>query len=159
MLRVETRTVGVGVGLFVLAAVLALATLTFHVSGLKLEAPRPTYRLFAEFNDVADLGARAKVSVAGVLVGRVSRVSLDPVTLRARVDMEIDQDAGYFSEDSIAAIETAGLLGDKYVSISSGGAEEELHDGGEIKDTQSALVLENLIGKLISSFTGKSSAH
>lgn len=136
-----------------------MATLTFQVSGVTLEGPRPTYRLFAEFSNVADLSPGAKVLVAGVLVGRVARVSLDPVTLRARVDMDIYKDIGYFAEDSTAAIETSGLLGEKYVSISSGGAEKELHNGGEIKDTQSALVLEDLIGKLVSSFTSKSSAH
>lgn len=148
---VSTRTVEVSVGLFMVAAVLALTALAFRVSGLSLEGSRPTYRLVAKFDNVADLHARAKVSISGVVVGRVASVGLDPVSLRATVNMDIYQDVGYFPEDSIAVIQTTGLLGDKFVGISIGGAEEELQNGDEIDDTQSALVLEDLIGKVVSS--------
>ncbi len=152
---VSTRTVEVSVGLFMVAAVLALTALAFKVSGLSLDGARPTYRLTAKFDNVADLRARAKVTVSGVEVGRVVSVGLDPVTLRAQVDLDIYEDVGLFPEDSIAAIQTAGLLGDKFISLSAGGAMEELHDGDEITDTQSALVLEDLIGKVVANFGGK----
>ncbi len=152
---VSTRTVEVSVGLFMVAAVLALTLLAFKVSGLSLDGARSTYRLTAKFDNVADLHARAKVTVSGVEVGRVVSVGLDPVTLRAQVDLDIYEDVGLFPEDSIAAIQTAGLLGDKFVSLSAGGAMEELGDGDEITDTQSALVLEDLIGKVVANFGGK----
>ncbi len=152
---VTTRTVEVSVGLFMVAAALALTALAFRVSGLSLDGARPTYRLHAKFDNVADLHQRAKVSISGVVVGRVASVGLDPVSFRATVDMDIYQDVGYFPEDSIAVIQTTGLLGDKFISISLGGAEEELQNGGEIDDTQSALVLEDLTGKVVSSLGSK----
>ncbi len=151
---VSTRTVEISVGLFMVAAVLALTALAFKVSGLSLDGSRPIYRLVAKFDNVADLRARAKVSISGVVVGRVASVGLDPVSLRATVDMDIYEDVGLFPEDSIAVIQTAGLLGDKFIGISIGGALEELEDGGVIEDTQSALVLEDLIGKFVSSMGG-----
>ncbi len=104
------RTLEIGVGLFIIAAVVALSDLAFRVSDVTLKGSRPTYRLFAEFSNVADLGPRAKVSVAGVLVACVTRVSLDPITLSVRLDIDSYMDTGYVAEDSIAAIETSGLL-------------------------------------------------
>ncbi|MGI9285718.1 MAG: outer membrane lipid asymmetry maintenance protein MlaD [Pseudomonadales bacterium] len=151
---VSSRTVEISVGLFMVAAVLALTALAFKVSGLSVDGSRPTYRLVAKFDNVADLHARAKVSISGVVVGRVVSVGLDPISLRATVNMDIYQDVGYFPEDSIAVIQTAGLLGDKFIGISIGGAEEELKNDDEIEDTQSALVLEDLIGKVVSSLGG-----
>ena len=82
---VSSRTVEVSVGLFMVAAVLAMTSLAFKVSGLSLDGARPTYRLVAKFDNVADLHTRAKVSISGVEIGRVVSVGLDPVTLRAQV--------------------------------------------------------------------------
>lgn len=153
---INSRTLEISVGAFMVLGVLALAVLAFQVSGLTLSATRPTYTLTAEFDNIAGLTERARVSLAGVEVGRVSAISLDPVTFRARVNLQIYRDAGQFSEDTIASIQTSGLLGEKYISLSPGGAEELLADGDRIEDTQSSLVLEDLIGKVLSSLTSSS---
>lgn len=145
----NNRTLEISVGLFLLAGFAALAMLAFRVSGLSLEAPRDSYTIYANFDNASGLNARARVSVAGVVVGRVTSVQLDPVELRARVTMAIDADVDYLSVDTIAAIKTAGVLGEKYVSLSIGAEGEMLSDGDRIEDTQSALVLEDLIGRFL----------
>lgn len=144
------------VGAFVLAGFCALAFLALQVSGLNVAAHnQKSYKISAHFSNASGLSERAKVSVAGVVVGRVSRVSLDPVDNRAKVEMSINNDVNFLTQDSIASIQTAGILGEKYVAIANGGAPELLADGGEIVDTQSALVLEELIGKLLTSLASK----
>lgn len=146
------RTVEISVGAFMLVGILALAFLAVQVSGLNLkETQRETYRLKAHFNNASGLAARAKITVAGVVVGRVTSISLDPADTRALVEMSIDKNVDFLTTDSIAAIQTAGILGEKYISISTGGEPDMLKDGDEIQDTQSALVLEDLIGKFLTS--------
>ena len=98
---------------------------------------------------------RAKVMVAGVAVGHVTAIHIDPVTVRAVVDMAIDSEVDYLTTDSIASIKTAGVLGEQYVSIAVGGAEDILQPGDTIRDTQSAMVLEDLIGKFVTNFGDK----
>lgn len=93
---------------------------------------------------------RGKVSMAGVTIGRVSSVTLEKETYSALVEMEIYSDVDNLTVDSVASIQTSGLLGDKYVAISVGGDEEVLADGDTIFDTQSALNLEKLIGAFAS---------
>ena len=150
------RTVEISVGAFMLVGILALAFLAVQVSGLNLkENRRETYRLSAHFNNASGLAVRAKVTVAGVVVGRVTSVALDPKDTRAIVEMAIDKNVDYLTADSIAAIQTAGILGEKYVSIAPGGDSEMLKAGDEIQDTQSALVLEDLIGKFLTGGGGK----
>ena len=147
-----SRAIELAVGLFMVLGIGALFLLALQVSGLSLSTAGETYVLHGEFTDVGGLRVRGKVSLAGVTIGQVSQISLDPQSLKARVTMEIDTEVNYISRDSIAVISTAGLLGEKYVDISVGGDEESLHDGDYFESTQGALNLE----KLISSFaTGK----
>jgi phospholipid/cholesterol/gamma-HCH transport system substrate-binding protein len=150
---VSMRTVEISVGAFVIAGVIALSQLAFQVSGLTLSNNRPTYELNAYFDNVSGLTDRARVSMAGVVVGHVRKITLDPATYRARVTMEIYRDTAELSTDSSASIQTSGLLGEKYISVATGGEEDVLKDGGVIQDTQSSLVLEELIGKLLTSLT------
>lgn len=150
------RTVEIAVGAFLLAGMLAFIFLAFEVSGLDMSETRSgTYTVQARFNNVAGLNERAKVSMAGVLIGRVGSITLDPVDARAVVEMAIDESVDYLTIDSIASIQTQGVLGEKYVNIAVGGDPEMLADGDEIYDTQSSLVLEDLIGKFLTSMGDK----
>ncbi len=138
------------VGLFMLAGILALVYLSLQVSGLNLRDSRAeNYRLVAHFNNVSGLTERARVTIAGVTIGRVTDIQLDPNSVRARVEMSIRKDVDFITDDSIAAIKTSGVLGEKYVSIAVGGSDEMLTEGDAILDTQSAFVLEDLIGTVM----------
>ena len=152
----QSRNIEITVGVFILLGIVALSFLVIQVSGLSFaDARRDTYRLSAQFNTVAGLAPRAKVMVAGVAVGHVTAIHIDPVTVRAVVDMAIDSEVDYLTTDSIASIKTAGVLGEQYVSIAVGGAEDILLPGDTIRDTQSAMVLEDLIGKFVTNFGDK----
>lgn len=137
------------VGAFLLAAFLALAFLAMQVSGLSAEMSKPSYRVHAMFQNVGGLTVRAKVTMAGVNIGRVEAIALDPATQLARVDMSIDRDISDISTDTVAAILTAGLLGEKYIGLTPGADETFLKEGSRIEQTQSSLVLEDLIGKFL----------
>lgn len=144
------KSVELIVGLFMIAGLLALIFLALQVSGLSLESQKDSYKVYAQFDDLGGLSVRGKVSMAGVPIGRVSEISLDKQTYTALVEMEIYADVDSLTADSVASIQTSGLLGDKYVSISVGADEESLQDGDTIFDTQSALNLEKLIGAFAS---------
>lgn len=147
----RSKTMELGVGLFMLAGILGLIFLGLRVSGLSLEAPGDSFRLEANFANVGGLKPRARVTMAGVTVGRVETIELDAEWYDARVVMELDAELeGALPEDSTAAILTSGLLGEQYVGLSVGGAPETLGDGDRIRDTQSALVLEELIQQFVS---------
>ncbi|MCG8910624.1 outer membrane lipid asymmetry maintenance protein MlaD [Pseudomonas nitroreducens] len=145
----QTRTLEIGVGLFILAGLLALLLLALRVSGLTIGNSGDTYKLYAYFDNIAGVTVRGKVTMAGVTIGKVTAVDLDHDSYRGRVTMEINRGVNNLPDDSTASILTAGLLGEKYIGISVGGDEELLKDGDTIKDTQSALVLEDLIGKFL----------
>jgi len=146
----QQRIIEITVGAFMLLGMAALAFLAIQVSGLSLSANRrDTFHVSAMFNNVAGLTARAQVQVAGVQIGHVTRIYIDPITVRAVVDMAIDEDVDYLTTDSVASIKTAGVLGEQYVSIAPGAEPEVLKDGDKIRDTQSALVLEDLIEKYV----------
>ncbi len=150
------RTIEISVGAFIFAGILALCFLAIQVSGLSIhDSNRDTYKLYAHFSNASGLAERAKITVAGVVIGRVTSISLDPKDNRAKVEMSIQKDVNYLTLDSIASIQTAGILGEKYISISVGGDPDVLKAGDEIVDTQSALVLEDLIGKVLTSLGGK----
>lgn len=144
------KTVELVVGLFMLAGMVALLFLALQVSGLSLDSQKNSYRVYALFDDLGGLSVRGKVSMAGVTIGRVSNVTLEKETYSALVEMEIYSDVDNLTVDSVASIQTSGLLGDKYIAISVGGDEEVLADGDTIFDTQSALNLEKLIGAFAS---------
>lgn len=145
----QMRSVEIVVGAFMLAGIISLAVLAIRVSGFNVGAETDTYSVYARFENIGGLVVRAKVSISGVVVGRVAEIDLDQETYMARVRMEIDSDIDTISSDSTAAILTEGLLGGKYIGLSLGAEEEFLEEGDEIYDTQSAIVLEELIGKFL----------
>ncbi|MCK0745626.1 outer membrane lipid asymmetry maintenance protein MlaD [Chromohalobacter nigrandesensis] len=143
-----------GVGLFVLAGILGMVFLGLRVSGITLGVPQDTFTLQANFANIGGLKSGSRVAMAGVTVGRVSDVELDTEWLDARVTMELDEDLeGKISRDSTASILTSGLLGEQYVGLSVGGDPEMLAEGDTIRDTQQALVLEQLIQQFVSNMT------
>ncbi|MEO6749228.1 MAG: outer membrane lipid asymmetry maintenance protein MlaD [Casimicrobiaceae bacterium] len=136
------------VGIFVLIGIGAIVFLALRVGNLTSLTTTPSYRLEARFDNIGGLKLRAPVKAAGVAVGRVDRITLDPKNYDAVVTMRIDK--GFeFTKDTIASILTSGLLGEVYIGLSSGGDPQMLVDGGEIKKTQSAVVLEKLISQFL----------
>lgn len=146
-----SRSIEAIVGVFIILGFAALGFLAIQVSGLSLDSQKETYRVYAQFDDLGGLSVRGRVSVAGVTVGKVSAVTLDKKAFRALVEMEIYKSVDNLSADTVASIQTAGLLGEKYISLSIGGDPDILADGDTIFDTQSALNLEKLIGAFASS--------
>jgi phospholipid/cholesterol/gamma-HCH transport system substrate-binding protein len=141
-------TIDFWVGIFVLLGIGAVVFLALRVGNLTSLTTTPSYRLEAHFDNIGGLKLRAPVKAAGVAVGRVDRIELDPKTYEAVVTMRIDK--GYqFSKDTIASILTSGLLGEVYIGLGVGGDPEMLADGGEIRKTQSAVVLEKLISQFM----------
>jgi phospholipid/cholesterol/gamma-HCH transport system substrate-binding protein len=150
------RALEIGTGLFILLGFVALVFLTTQLpsSGLKIREAG-VYRLTATFDNIGDLKEGAPVSMSGVNVGRVTRISYDSSQYRAVVDLSIDSGNDRIPDDSDASIQTQGLLGGKYIALTPGGSETYFKDGGRIGFTQSAIVLENLINKLFASIAGK----
>ncbi|MGB3622902.1 outer membrane lipid asymmetry maintenance protein MlaD [Ketobacter sp. MCCC 1A13808] len=146
-MRVRTQELTVGV--FILIGLMALIFLALRVSGLSLKSGEETYRVTAKFENIGGLTARAKVTMAGVTIGRVTRIYLDREDFVGVVEMEIYKNVNNLSSDSSAAILTAGILGEKYIGIIQGAELDNLADGSEIYNTQSALVLEDLIAKFL----------
>ena len=138
------------VGLFVLLGMLGLVFLSLKAANLASFSSGDTYTLQADFDNIGGLKVRAPVRSAGVTVGRVTSIALDAKTYQGVVTMEIDRKL-QFPRDTAAKILTAGLLGDQYVGLEPGADEKLLTAGDTIKQTQSAVVLENLIGQFINS--------
>lgn len=143
------RILEISVGAFILAGIFALVGLAVNVSGLSVSNTEGSYTVYARFENIGGLTARAKVTMSGVAIGEVTEVVLDREELVARVAMNIHSDVDFLSTDSSASILTAGLLGEQYIGISVGAEDEILKNGDYIEDTQSALVLEELIGKFL----------
>lgn len=153
------RTIEIGVGLFVAAGLAALFMLAMQVSNLSTMSNEQGYELIARFENVGGLKVRSPVSVAGVRVGRVADISFDNETYEAIVRMNIEPRYDRFPTDTSARIFTAGLLGEQYVALEPGGAEEVLKAGDSIQLTQSALVLEQIIGQFLFSKASEGSAQ
>ena len=136
------------VGLFVLLGMAGLLFLALKAANLGNFGEHKGYTVSARFDNIGGLKPRAPVRSAGVTVGRVKRITLDPKTYQGVVTMEIDEDVR-FPKDSSAKIQTSGLLGDQYIGLEPGADEKELAAGDVIRQTQSAVVLENLIGQMI----------
>ncbi|MGM0593140.1 MAG: outer membrane lipid asymmetry maintenance protein MlaD [Pseudomonadota bacterium] len=145
----QSRTVEIWVGLFIAAGMAALFMLAMKVSNLTVVSDDEGYVISARFENIGGLKVRSPVSVAGVRVGRVSEISYDPNTFQAVVTMRINSEYDQLPLDTSAAIYTAGLLGEQYVGLEPGGDFEALKEGDEIMLTQSAVVLEQLIGQLL----------
>jgi len=134
--------------LFVLLGAAALVFLALRAGNLSSFSFAPTYKLTADFDNIGGLKPRAPVKSAGVVVGRVAGIDFDNQTFQAVVTL--DMNAGYqFPKDSSASILTSGLLGEQYLGIVPGADEENFADGGKIRYTQSAVVLEQLISKFL----------
>ena len=142
------KSIEVLVGLFVLLGMAALVFLALKAANLASFGEHKGSTISAKFDNIGGLKPRAPVRSAGVTVGRVKSISLDPKTYQGYVRMEIDNFVK-FPKDTSAKILTAGLLGDQYIGLEPGADEKELADRDVIKQTQSAVVLENLIGQLI----------
>ena len=136
------------VGIFVAIGIAAILFLALKVGNLVAFGTTPGYRLEAAFENIGGLKLRAPVKAAGVVVGRVERIRFDPKTYQAVVTMKID-DGNEFTADTIASILTSGLLGEVYVGLDVGGDTNMLGDGARIAKTQSAVVLERLIGQFL----------
>jgi len=141
-------TLDLWVGLFVAIGIAALMFLSLKVGNLSAGSFNETYRVEAEFDNIGGLKVRAPVKSAGVVVGRVADVHFDTQTYRAVVVLSMDR-AFEFPKDTIATILTSGLLGEQYVGLEAGGETKMLADGDRIKITQSAVVLEKLIGQFL----------
>jgi phospholipid/cholesterol/gamma-HCH transport system substrate-binding protein len=138
----------VAVGSFVLLGLTALVFLALKAGNMGGLNFAPSYAIRASFDNIGGLKVRAPVKSAGVVVGRVAEISLNPGTFQAEVSMQIDGDMR-FPVDSSAKILTSGLLGEQYIGLEAGGDTRTLKEGDLIRMTQSAVVLESLIGQFL----------
>lgn len=138
----------VWVGLFVLIGAAALVFLALQSANLLSLSFQPTYKVSARFDNIGGLKPKAAVKSAGVVVGRIESISFDDKSFQARVDMAMDT-RYKFPKDSSLKILTSGLLGEQYVGIEAGADDKNLAPGDTITTTQSAVVLENLIGQFL----------
>ena len=145
----QTRTVELGTGLFALLGMGALFFLTTQTTGGDDFSASETFAVTARFENVGSLRPRAPVAMSGVTIGRVTGIEFHPESLNAIVTFDIDGRYDQIPDDSDASILTAGLLGSQYIGLQGGGSDMYLEEGSEIMFTQSAIVLENLIGKFL----------
>ena len=150
----KSRTLNLGTGSFVLLGFAALFFLTTQTTsrGLSWFGP-PHYELTAKFDNIGDLKVGAPVSMSGVEIGRVVKIEFDSNEYKAVVQLRLNERYNKIPTDSDASIYTQGLLGGKFIGITAGGADTYLKDKGQIDFTQSAFVLENLIGQVLANFT------
>ncbi len=135
------------VGLFLIASILSFAWLSVKLGDIELFS-KSTYSVSASFTSISGLKEGAVVELAGVRIGKVTHIALDREEYEAIIRMEIDSDIA-LQEDTMAAIRTAGVIGDKFVNITPGGADELITNNGEIEETESAISLEELVSKYI----------
>ncbi len=154
----ERTTLDLWVGAFVVAGIAALVVLALKVGNLSTYNMSETYQVEAYFTNVGGLKSAASVRSAGVLVGRVNDIRLDTERYEAKVTISIDK-RYKFPKDTFANIQTSGLLGENFIALLPGADEQMLKPGEVFKQTQSAMVLEDMIGQFIyGKPDGKSSA-
>ncbi len=141
----KQSSVEVGVGIFVLIGIICVGYLTLRLGELEL-LKGDYYHLNARFRSVTGLKVGAQVEIAGVQVGQVDAIELDPEAMDAHIRLKIKNDVK-LGDDVIASVKTAGLIGDKYINLSPGGSEDILEPGDAITETESALDIEELIGR------------
>ena len=144
----ERTKLDLWVGMFVVVGIAALVMLALKVGNLSTYNVSDSYQVQAYFSNIGGLKPKASIKSAGVLVGRVTDISLDTERYEAKVTMSLDK-RYQFPKDTFANILTSGLLGEQYIGLAPGGDSEMLKGGDQIKKTQSAMVLEDLIGKFI----------
>jgi len=145
----SNRTIEILVGAFMAVGFVALFFLSMQVSNLSSSSGGGGYEVEARFDNIGSLKVRSPVTMAGVRIGRVSAIGFDPSTYEAVVTMRIETKYDTIPDDTFAKIFTAGLLGEQYIGLDPGGSESYLQDGGQISLTQSALVLEEIIGQFL----------
>lgn len=143
------RSVELSVGVFVGIGLAALFMLAMQASNLSSFNSDGFYQVTARFDNIGGLKVRSPVKVSGVKVGQVSAIDYDSGTFEALVTMNVDEKYSAFPRDTIASIFTSGLLGEQYVGLEPGGDENLLVDQSEIRHTQSAMVLEQIIGQFL----------
>lgn len=152
----QTRALEILVGFFISLGIAAVLVLTLRVASLQdVGGGQGSYLVKAEFENVGKLAVGNSVKIAGVTVGRVKDIGVDQNSFKAVVTLQIGNEFNNIPGDVGASVLTAGLLGEQYIGLDGGGALDPLKDGDRIKLTQPALVLENLIGQLVSSFMNK----
>ena len=145
----NTRVIEIAVGVFIAAGMAALFLLAMQVSNLSNRGSGETYAIIAAFENIGGLKVRSPVTVSGVRVGRVDAIDYDSTSFEAVVTLRIDKTYSSFPEDTSASIFTSGLLGEQYIGLDPGGSQDYLGEGGAITVTQSALVLEEVIGQFL----------
>lgn len=145
----QSKALEILVGLFVCLGVAAIFVLTFRVASLDGIGNGKTYAVTASFGNIGGLKAGSAVTMAGVKVGRVRSIAINPDTFEAQVTLDISAQFDRIPEDSSAKILTAGLLGEQYIGLEPGGMDDYLSEGSELLLTQGAMVLENLIGQFL----------
>ena len=150
----DRRIVDLWVGVFVIFGLLSLVFLALKVGSSNFISASASYKLIAEFDNIGGLKPKAPVKSAGVVVGRVESVDFDNQSLRAKVQVRVDE-RYQFPKDSSVSILTSGLLGDQFIGIDPGGDEDNLVDGDRVRITQSAIVLEKVIGQFLYSKTAE----
>ena len=140
--------IDVWVGVFVAIGLLAALFLALKVGNMNAVSFQPTYTITARFDNIGGLKPRAPVKSAGVVVGRIADIRFDDTTYQATVTMTLER-SYQFPKDSAAKILTSGLLGEQYVGLEAGGSDQMLAQGNMITQTQSAVVLENLISQFL----------
>ena len=153
----QRSKIDVWVGVFVMIGAAAILFLALQAANLLKLNFQSTYQLSAEFDNIGGLKPKAAVRSGGVVVGRVEDITFNDKTFQARVLLDM-QSRYSFPKDSSLKILTSGLLGEQYIGIEAGGAEENLVAGDVIKQTQSAVVLENLIGQFLFNKAAEGSA-
>lgn len=149
----QSRALEILVGFFVCLGVAAVFVLTFRVASINSVGNSGSYTVTAAFDDIGSLAPGASVKLAGVRIGSVTGIHIDPKTFQAVVSLSISDKQNDIPDDSAAKILTAGLLGEQYVGLEPGGSPDSLKQGSRIKFTQSAFVLENVIGQFLVNMT------
>ena len=143
----KRSSVEMSVGIFVIIGIVCVGYLTIKLGKMELLGDN-YYSLYAKFNSVAGLKPGSNVEIAGVQVGQVEKISLEPIMQIAKVELKIEKGIE-LNDGAIVSIKTAGLIGDKYSSLSPGGSDEILEAGSYIKETESALDIEDLVSKYV----------
>ncbi|MEE8481828.1 MAG: outer membrane lipid asymmetry maintenance protein MlaD [Acidiferrobacterales bacterium] len=149
----EKNMLELWVGIFIASGLAALAMLAFQVGDVGSDEVSEPYQIKARFNNIGGLKVKSPITIAGVRIGRVASIKFDHDRYQALVTLTIDGRFKNIPSDASASILTSGLLGEQYIGIEPGGSEEYLRHGDEIQLTQSALVLENLIGQFMVKMT------